>query len=249
MARSRTKRARAIVLSKTPLSEKDLILTMLAGDGSQVRAVAKGARKPGARLAGRCDMFCEVDVLIAEGRSLGIVSEADLVSGHAGLRGDPDRVMAASAICDVARATCFEDAADPYLHPICSRALLACEQAQDVAHLDLVVAAYIWKVVAHSGWFPELERCVSCGDEDVSRFSVALGGVQCESCAAEAEGAEPVGPEALSWLSRLLRATFDELLACEVEPHMARWLAQTTHSWAASHLDARLRAVEFMLGL
>ena len=151
MAGRRTYRTRAIVLDRTKLAEQDLILTLLAADGSQVRAVAKGARKPGGRLAARVELFCETDFLLAAGRSLDVVSEAQTVEPHAALRGDYERVAAASAVAEVARLTCYEDAPDGFLHPICSRALRACEEAADRAHLDLVVAAYAMKVLAHGG--------------------------------------------------------------------------------------------------
>ena len=42
----RTRNDRVVVLRKTKLGESDLILTLLSSDGSQIRAVAKGARKP-----------------------------------------------------------------------------------------------------------------------------------------------------------------------------------------------------------
>ena len=76
MAGRRTYRTRAIVLDRTKLAEQDLILTLLSADGSQLRAVAKGARKPGGRLAARAELFCETDFLLAAGRSLDVVSEA-----------------------------------------------------------------------------------------------------------------------------------------------------------------------------
>lgn len=85
MAGSRTYRTCVIVLDKTKLKETDLILTLLARDGREIRAVAKGARKPGSRLAARCELFCTVDLLLAKGRSLDVVSQADLV-GPAGRR-------------------------------------------------------------------------------------------------------------------------------------------------------------------
>ena len=65
MAGRRTYRTRAIVLDRTKLGETDLILTLLAEDGSQRRAVAKGARKPGGRLAARVELFSECDLLLA----------------------------------------------------------------------------------------------------------------------------------------------------------------------------------------
>ena len=247
MAGRRTYRTRAIVLDRTKLAEQDLILTLLSADGSQVRAVAKGARKPGGRLAARVELFCETDFLLAAGRSLDVVSEAQTVEPHAALRGDYERVAAASAVAEVARLTCYEDAPDGFLHPICSRTLRACEEAADRAHLDLVVAAYAMKVLAHGGWRPELAGCCACGDQDVSYFSAAAGGVLCASCAREVAGAQPISAGELAWLRATLTCTFDELLVAEVDAQIAALLLALAHSWAATHLDARLRAMEFCL--
>lgn len=249
MAGQRSTRVRAIVLGRTKLGETDLILTLLGQDGCQLRAVAKGARKPGGRLAARCELFCEGDYLIAHGRSLGIVSQAELLDAHDAIRGDLDRVSAASAVCEVARLTCYEEAEDPFLHPICSRALRACEEATSRAHLDLVCAAYAFKVLAHGGWRPELDDCVECGDPAPGRFSVMAGGMLCESCSGGIEGAEPVSPSQVAWVRSLLGSTFDQLLAAQVDEGTSSWLASLAHGWAATHLDARLRAWEFMLSV
>lgn len=86
MAGSRTYRTKVLVLDKTKLKETDLILTMLDERGRQVRAVAKGARKPGGRLAARCELFCTVDMLLAHGRSLDVVSQAELMERRSALR-------------------------------------------------------------------------------------------------------------------------------------------------------------------
>lgn len=248
MAGRRTYRTRAVVLDRTKLGETDLILSLLAADGSERRAVAKGARKPGGRLAGRVELFCETDFLLAAGRSLDVVSEASLVEPHARLRGDYERVAAASAVAEVARLTCYEDAPDGFLFPICSRALTACEQASDQAHLDLVAAAYAWKVLAHGGWRPELGGCCACGDADVTYFSATAGGALCASCAREVTGAQELSAGEMAWLRALLGCTFDELLAAEVDSQTAALLLALAHSWAATHLDARLRAMEFLAG-
>ena len=248
MAGRRTFRARAIVLDRTKLGETDLILTLLAEDGRELRAVAKGARKPGGRLAARVELFSETDFLLAAGRSLDVVSEASLRDAHDRLRGDYERVAAASAVAEIARLTCFEDAPDAFLYPICSRALRACEEAADQPHLDLVAAAYAWKVLAHGGWRPELSGCCACGDEAVTYFSAAAGGALCSSCAREVAGAQELSAAEMSWLRAMLACTFDELLAAAVDGGTAALLLALAHSWAATHLDARLRAMEFLAG-
>lgn len=244
----RTYRTRAVVLDRTKLGECDLILDLLAADGQLRRAVAKGARKPGGRLAGRVELFCETDFLVARGRSLDVVSEASLADPHATIRGDYDRVCAASAVCEVARLTCFEDAPDPFLYPICSRALAACEQAEGEALLDVVVAAYALKVLAHEGWRPELDVCCACGDAAPTMFSATAGGALCASCAREVPGARTLPPGLLAWLRALLGCTFDELLGSGADAATARALLSVAHAWAATQLDCRLRSLEFLAG-
>ena len=249
MARTKTYRTRAIVLRQTKLSETDLILTLLGDDGCEHRAVAKGARKPGGRLAGRSELFDEVDILIARGRNLGVVTEAQLVDAHRPLRDDIDRMNAAFCVLEVARLTCFEDAPDAFLYPICSRALRACEEASDRAHLDLVVAAYAFKVLAHGGWYPQVGECVACGDEHPTRFSVLAGGALCESCSRDVAGAEPLDSRQFAWVRSLLMLTFDQLLAAEVDEPTAALLVSLSHAWASTHLDTRLPSFEFLSGM
>lgn len=248
-ARGRTRHIKAIVIDRTKLGEADLILTLLEADGTQGRAVAKGARKPGGRLCARVQLFSELDLLLALGKSLDVVAEAQLLEPHVGLRGDLARLSAASVVSEVARLTSFADAADAFLHPICSRALSACEQASDQPHLDVVVAAYVLKVLSHQGWRPVLDTCVACGEPKPTRFSALAGGGLCESCAREVAGAEPVDAETFSWLSALIGLTFDELLAVQIDEARATELLALVHVWAATHLDARLRAYEFLLSV
>lgn len=241
----KTQRLHLLVLERTKLGEQDLILTTLGVTGEQVRVVAKGARKPGSKLAARTELFCDVDVLVSQGRGMGIVTEAQIMDAHGGLRGDFDRIAAASAMCEIARLACYEDVEDAFLHPLLSRALLAVEQSESRAHMELCVAAYSFKVLSHGGWRPVLDACVACGEEPATRFSVLAGGVLCESCARELEGALPILPEEVAWLQALIGSTFDVLLATEVPVSFSSRLLGLAHAWASTHLDARLRAMEF----
>ena len=147
MAGSRTYRTKVLVLDKTKLKETDLILTMLDERGRQVRAVAKGARKPGGRLAARCELFCTVDMLLAHGRSLDVVSQAELMEAPLGAAPDYETICAASAIAEVARVCSFEDAEDPFTFAITQRALALVGSGLDTAHIGL----YLWR-----------HMCLSC---------------------------------------------------------------------------------------
>lgn len=249
MAGSRTYRVRAVVLDKVKLKETDLILTLLSEDGRQVRAVAKGARKPGSRLAARCELFCTADLLLARGRNLDVVSQAELLSAPLGADATYERLCAASSIAELARYCSYEDSEDPFVYAICERALACAGDASvDEVHLDLVVAAFAFKVLAHLGYRPVLDSCVMCGDGAVSSFSAQAGGLMCASCASGVPGAEQLDANQVSWLRSLLALRFDELAAAPADGPTATFLLALAHIWAATHLDARLRALEFMLG-
>lgn len=249
MAGSRTYRTRALVLDKVKLKETDLILTLLAESGRQIRAVAKGARKPGSRLAARCELFCTTDLLLAHGRNLDIVSQAELLEAPLGPTPTYERMSAASAVADIARLCCYEDAEDPYIFSITQRALqVVGDVSTDTVHLDIVVAAYTFKVLSHLGYRPDFSSCVACGDAAVSFFSASAGGLLCGSCASSVPGAEPVDATQVEWLRACINARFDELASSPVDVTTASYLLALAHLWAATHLDARLRALEFMLG-
>lgn len=63
-----------VVLRTAKLGEADRILTLLTRDHGKVRAVAKGVRRTKSRFGGRLEPFMRVALLIAEGRSLDVVS-------------------------------------------------------------------------------------------------------------------------------------------------------------------------------
>ena len=87
---------RCIVLKHTKLGETDVIVTMLGGDGRQIRAVAKGLRKPGNRIGARLELFAEADLLLHEGKSLDVVREVKTIATNASIREELERTAAAS---------------------------------------------------------------------------------------------------------------------------------------------------------
>ena len=118
----------------------------------------------------------------------------------------------------------------------------------DAAHMDLLVAAFVFKLLSHVGYRPDFSACVLCGDPMLSYFSPQAGGLMCGSCASSVPGAELVSTGEVAWLRALMGMTFDELMAQKIDPHTAAFLLGLSHVWAATHTDQRLRAMEFMLG-
>ena len=152
----------ALVLRKTKLGETDLIVTLLAQDGRQVRAVAKGARKPNSSFASRLEIFSEVDLLLVCGKSLDIVKEAKLLNAHIGVREDMEHAAAAAPIVDLLTRLTQPDLESPRLYDLSASALEHVESCDATGTLA-VCAAFMLKAFAFSGFRPSLNRCVMCG--------------------------------------------------------------------------------------
>lgn len=81
-------RDEGVVLRTAKLGEADRIVTLLTRSHGKVRAVAKGVRRVKSRFGGRLEPFMRVDVLIATGRTLDVVSQVESISAYA-LRSAP----------------------------------------------------------------------------------------------------------------------------------------------------------------
>ncbi len=251
---SATYSERVLTLRKTKLGETDLIVALLAEDGRQIKAVAKGARKPSSSFAGRLDVFCASDVLLARGKNLDIVKEVRLVNAHRGIREDMDRVTAAAPVIDLMARLSQPELASPKLYPLTSAALGSIEGANTGAALALC-AAHMLKAFAFAGFRPSFDRCVVCGapidlsgGSDVSScafFSPAEGGAACEGCLLFSESRR-VRTDVLAHANRLLRTTFADIANGQTSVRLSFEVLHLCQAWAREHVASRLRSLDFL---
>ena len=78
--RSHVYRTEAIVLRRSDYSEADRILTLYTPLYGKRRAIAKGVRKTTSRLGGYLELFTRVSLMLAEGRNLHIVTQAEIIA-------------------------------------------------------------------------------------------------------------------------------------------------------------------------
>lgn len=70
-----TYRDEAVVLRTHKLGEADRIITLLSREHGKLRAVAKGVRRTSSKFGARLEPLSHVDVQLATGRSLDIVTQ------------------------------------------------------------------------------------------------------------------------------------------------------------------------------
>ena len=252
---SSTYPARVLTLRKTKLGETDLILTLLSEDGTQIRAVAKGARKPSSSFASRLDVFCESDVLLVQGKSLDIVKEVRLVDAHRGVRESMERAAIAAVVLDLMARLSQPELKSPKLYPLTSSALSSMEKAGVNVALALC-AAHMLKAFAFAGFRPSFDRCVVCGapiglsdgadSYSLAQFSPAEGGAACKSCLLFSDSRQ-VAVDVLGHANHLLHATFADIMRDEqISIRLTLEVLHLCQAWVREHVGARLKSLDFL---
>lgn len=185
MARARTWRTEAIILRAHDFGEADRILTVLTPTNGKLRIVAPGVRRIRSRKVGHLEPLTRVDLLLAQGRSMDVVSQGQVAEPHVALREDLWRVSCALYLAElVDRFTEENTAVREARHAF---ALLdACLHWLEVARSgDLVLRYFELRLLGIHGVLPELQVCVRCGNAPAPAslwMSATDGGLVCGEC-------------------------------------------------------------------
>jgi DNA repair protein RecO (recombination protein O) len=232
----------AIVLRTRKLAEADRIITLLTRDHGVVRAVAKGVRRTTSRFGSRLEPFTHVDLQLAEGRNLDVITQAVTRAPFGEtISADYDRYTAASVMLETAERLVAEErepSVQQYLLLIGGlRAMAAGEhRASDV------MDSFVLRSLAVAGYAPSFSDCARCGAEGPHRaFHPASGGVLCASCRVPGSAQPSAGTVRL--LGALLTGDWEQVDAAEDrERREARGLVSAYLAW---HLERGLRSLPY----
>jgi DNA repair protein RecO (recombination protein O) len=175
----------AINVGSFALGETDKVLTLFSAERGLSKAVAKGARKPGAKIAGRADLLNVNQLLVATGRSLDIITQAESLETFANLRRDLNRLSYGFYYAELTTqfGQGLSDESDLYFEKLCDALREQAEGRVDGALLCLEFELLLLDLI---GYRPELDFCVACRqaltEYNVSAFDHDAGGVTCEPC-------------------------------------------------------------------
>jgi DNA repair protein RecO (recombination protein O) len=182
VAAQRTYKARAIVLRARNLGEADKIFTLLTDVRGKVDAVGKGVRRQKSHLGGRLEFGFEVDVGMHRGRSLDVITSADVVTARWAALVQPAAFATASLLAELIDAFCEPDLAVPELYALLDRALDAMSTLPDPSAL---VPRFQLRLLGALGIGPQADACVRCGgdfEEGPAWADLDAGGLACAVC-------------------------------------------------------------------
>ena len=109
---------RGIVLSRSPVGEANMLVTLLTPDLGLVRARAQGLRRSGAKLATSLKTFAESDVVLVRGKDSWRIAGAVLVEDWFARLGGAEPRMRTGRICSLLLRLVAGETHDPALFTI-----------------------------------------------------------------------------------------------------------------------------------
>jgi len=176
-------RDEGVVLRTQKLGEADRIVTLLTRRSGKVRAVAKGVRRTSSRFGARLEPFMHVDLQLAHGRSLDIITQAETISPYGAVIGADYRAYTAgTAMLETAeRLTDEEQHPSPQQYLLLVGALRALASA--AYDPGLILDSFLLRSLAVSGYAPSFDACARCGTPGPHRsFVPGAGGMVCPAC-------------------------------------------------------------------
>ncbi len=242
----RSRRVEAIVLRHMDWGEADRLIWLFSREQGKIQAVAKGVRKPRSRKAGHLEPFTRVELLLAQGRDLPIITQAEAREAYLALRGDLVKVGYASYVIELLDRFTYEEGENIGLYRLLCETLARINKDQDPA---FAVRYYEVRLLDLVGFRPQLLQCVSCGAEIKAEdqfFSFEKGGVICPSSAPKEASSRPLSLPALRILRHFQRSNYAEAQRARLSSAVDHELETLMVNYLSYLLERRLNSPEFL---
>jgi DNA repair protein RecO (recombination protein O) len=244
--RLRSFRLEAVVLRHNDWGEADRLIGLYTLEMGKLRALAKGVRKLRSRKAGHLEPFTRVNLLLARGRDLPLITQAETLEPYLALREDLAGATYASYVVELLDRFTYEEGENRALYRLLVDTLARLCQEPD---RDLVVRYYEIRLLDLVGFRPQLFQCVSCGAEikpEDQYFSASLGGALCPRCGRHTEGAQPISLNALRYLRHFQRSNYAEATRLRLNPALNRELENIVQHYMTYLLERGLNTPAFL---
>ena len=235
----------AIVLKHTPLGEADYLLVLYTPNLGKTRAVVKGARRIRSRLGGHLEPLMHTSLLMARGQSLDVVSQAEALEGFRPVREDLHRLSQALYMAELVDAITPDEEPN---YPV-YRLLLDSLRYLAVGDSPALVPFFQLHLLEHSGFQPELYRCVECSSTlapGLHRFAPDRGGVLCTSCRPPGVSILPVSLNALKVLRFLQKEVYSAVERLHLERDILLEMERLLDALVRQVLDREVKASRFL---
>ncbi len=246
--RERVYRTEGVVLRRQNLGEADRLTTVYTQHYGKLRLVAKGVRRLRSRKAGHLEPFTRVALLIARGRELDIITQAETIEDFRVFQGDLEQLGYASYLVELLDRFTVEEGEE---NQVQYRLLL--ESLERLAKMKINPAAVILyfelRLLDLVGYRPELFQCVECGAEirpEKQHFSFLRGGILCPKCSPGKNHLRSISLPVLKILRHFQRSNFETASAPKISKELFSDVDQLMEGYINYLLERQLNVPIFL---
>ncbi|AJY76330.1 DNA repair protein RecO [Paenibacillus beijingensis] len=237
-------RIEGIVIRSTDYGEGNKILTLLTDKAGKVGIIARGAKKARSRHSSIAQPFTYGEFVFFRSSGLGTLNAGEIIESFHRLREDLDLAAYASYAAELCDRALQDDEAGEFIFQQLKACFMGLAEGKDP---EVTVNLFEMKILETAGYAPELDVCVSCGNEEGPvRISVQAGGTLCRRCWSRDASALPVSDGALKLLRLFRRLDMRRLGSIQVSVETKKQLKAVLRSFFDTHMDLRLKSRAFL---
>jgi len=246
----------ALVLRGRDYGEGHRLISLFTREEGKILAVARGIRKPRARLAAALQHFVLGVVDLARGRRFDVITQMRVQNPFYGLRQHVEAFAYASYFAELFDESLEERQSCPALFDLLIEAL---ERLVHDAAPDLVARYVEIHLIAMLGYLPHLTACAQCqaplAKHDAEGhahwptwlgFSSSQGGALCPQCLPAVPGARRIASGTIQVAQVLLTHGASALATLRLSDRLRREIETTFREYLEYRLERRLRSVRFL---
>lgn len=147
-----------VVLKKQDFSEADRLLTILTRDHGKIKVLAKGVRRPTSRKGGNLDLLNHVQIFVARGKNLDLVTQAQAVNTFSSIKNDVKDISKAYYLCEITDRLCAEEVPSIFIFNLLVQTLDGLLNRSTKKIWD-----FEYKLLEHLGFISEDQKAVKRG--------------------------------------------------------------------------------------
>lgn len=225
-----------VVVRAMDYGEGNKIISLYTKEAGKLSVMARGAKKIKSRYAAVTQLFTYGQYVVYKGGSMGTLNAAEIIRSHQKLREDIRLTAFSAYIAEMYDKLMAEAEPSPNMFEQLLAAFASLEQDKEPEILTHIVEM---KMLALSGYMPELARCVSCGSEQGNwTFSAAAGGLLCPRCRGKDPAAVVLADRTLKLLRLFQRVDLRKIGSIDVKADTKLQLKRCMRSLMDAYLDA-----------
>jgi len=246
MRTPRSYQTQAITIKQIKLGEVDKILTIYTPEFGKLKAVAKGACRPGSKLGGNVEPLTYSLMMLARGRNLDIVTQSQTIDGFLVLKNNLWYTSCGLYVLELIDSFTVENNENPLLFDLLLDTLRRLCQADSS---EIVLRYFELHFLHLLGYRPQLHRCVICNSPPlptVNFFSYSQGGILCSRCSEKEGEPRPLSVDALKTLRLWQDCDYATARRVKVKPALSSQLRQVMQGYIKYLLQREVKSMAWL---